>query len=473
MERARNLLPIYMAAGLGVILTGKPARYAGYLAAAHLPMPHRRPVLLLEGAILVSLGILVLLRERELNRSAGLALAWIGAGVSWTLLIISTPFTTGWTHFLSAIANLGVLVALVVYLLRRRSHPPRAELNAVEGVTTAVLALGFVLLVGETVFAAVPASHAVGYTLASKLWYERYWTLRNPAGYRDVDRRGENGRPVFMIGDSFVAGLGIADVEDRMSNLMDRELAPEYRVHNLGSLGSDTRDEYRRLLEQPEPPAALILVYYTNDIEKACHDAGFRVPTWAPYSDLPAAGRAIVQRSYLLDFLYWRVPHGELVPFESGLESCYTNPAALSLHLSDLKQFVSFANEHRVPLLVVAFPHLVNTEASRRLIEPVIRFFEDQRIPLLDVSPIVERLKLRDRIANQNDAHPSVLLNRLVADSLLVMLRTLPMPNGRQDHREATGAPIRQAIEPAGGIGLAPLWSFRRPGGRSAVACHC
>jgi FtsH-binding integral membrane protein len=427
MEPARNLLPIYMAATLGVILTGKPARYATYLAAAHLPLPHRRPVFLLEGAIL-ALGILVLLQGRRLDRSAGLALAWIGAGMSWTLLVISTPFTTAWNHLLAAIANLGVLVALMVYLLRHRSHPPHSGRNVIEGLTTTVMALAFVLLVGETVFAAVPASHAVGYTLASKLWYERYWTLRNPAGYRDVDHRGEKGRPVFMIGDSFVAGLGIANVEDRMSNLMDRALAPGYRVHNLGGLGSDTRDEYRRLLEQPEPPAALILVYYTNDIEKACHDAGVRIATWTPYSDLPTAGRAIVQRSYLLDFLYWHLPHGDLVPFESGLESCYTSPAALSLHLADLKRFVTFANEHRVPLLVVAFPHLVNTEASRRLIEPVMRFFQEQRIPLLDVSPMVERLKLRDRIVNQNDAHPSVLLNHLVADSLLVMLRTLALP---------------------------------------------
>ncbi len=421
MDGPRNLLPIYIAAALGVILTGKPARYANYLAAANLPLPHRRPVLLLEGAIL-ALGILVLLYERRLNRPTGVALAWMGAGLSWTLLVISAPFTTGWSHFLSAIANLGVLVALVVYLLRHRS--PSGS-SAMEGLTTTVVALAFVVLVGETVFAAVPASHAVGYTLASKLWYERYWTLRNPAGYRDVDRRGKKGRPVFMIGDSFVAGVGIANVEDRMSNLMDRELAPDYRVHNLGGLGSDTRDEYRRLLEQPEPPAALILVYYSNDIEKACQDAGFRVPTWTPYSDLPPAGRAIVPRSYLLDFLYWRLPHGDLVPFESGLESCYTNPAALSLHLADLNRFVAFANEHRVPLLVVAFPHLVNTEASRRLIEPVTRVFLDQGVPLLDVSPMVGRLKLRDRIVNQSDAHPSVLLNHLVADSLLVMLRTL------------------------------------------------
>ncbi len=214
MDGPRNLLPIYIAAALGVILTGKPARYANYLAAANLPLPHRRPVLLLEGAIL-ALGILVLLYERRLNRPTGVALAWMGAGLSWTLLVISALFTTGWSHFLSAIANLGVLVALVVYLLRHRS--PSGS-SAMEGLTTTVVALAFVVLVGETVFAAVPASHAVGYTLASKLWYERYWTLRNPAGYRDVDRRGKKGRPVFMIGDSFVAGVGIANVEDRMSN---------------------------------------------------------------------------------------------------------------------------------------------------------------------------------------------------------------------------------------------------------------
>ena len=416
-------MPIYIAAALGVILTGKPARFVNYLAAANLPMPHRRPVLLLEGAILALVLLLVLLYERKLNRPTGVALAWMGASLSWTLLVISAPFTTGWSHFLSAIANLGVLVALVVYLLRHRG--PSGS-SAMEGLTTTVVALAFVLLVGETVFAAVPASHAVGYTLASKLWYERYWTLRNPAGYRDVDRRGEKGSPVFMLGDSFVAGVGIANVEDRMSNLLDRELAPDYRVHNLGGLGSDTRDEYRRLLEQPEPPAALILVLTIAMISRRrARMPAFECPPGPPTPTCPPRAGGSSRAHICSIFSTGDFPDGNLVPFESGLESCYTNPAALSLHLADLNRFVAFANEHRVPLLVVAFPHLVDTEASRRLIEPVTRFFQDQRVPLLDVSPMVGRLKLRDRIVNRSDAHPSVLLNHLVADSILVMLRML------------------------------------------------
>ncbi len=165
-------------------------------------------------------------------------------------------------------------------------------------------------------------------------------------------------------------------------------------VYNLGSPGSDTRDEYRRLLEQPEQPAGIILVYYTNDIERACEGAG--------------------------------MPHGDLRPFEAALESCYTKPSVIAAHLSDLGRFVTFSHDHHIPLIVVAYPHLVDTERSHRLIQPVVRYLKDQEVPVLDVYRLLSGLAIRDRIVNNNDAHPSVLVNRLVAGALIPMIAAWP-----------------------------------------------
>jgi hypothetical protein len=284
------------------------------------------------------------------------------------------------------------------------------------------MSLGLTFLVGEGVASLRSASHAVGYTLASRAWFSRYWSLTNSAGYRDSEWPGGAAKRIDVIGDSFVAGLGIANVDDRMSNLLDRRLRPEFRVRNLGWNGADTRDELKRLRSLPTPPDLLILSYYANDIQEACGDAGHRLPGFTPYANVPWALRALLRRSYLLDALYWRFPQSDLVGYEGSLESCYQDPKALKLHRRDLEAIVIYCRERRLPLLVVAFPHLVRAEPTRKLIEPVIEFFGAQGVLVVDVFPLLERLPVRDRIVNSNDAHPSVLLNRLVADAVLSAL---------------------------------------------------
>jgi lysophospholipase L1-like esterase len=384
-----------------------------------LPLPSRRPLWLVQALVLALATSLPFVA----SRSARLVrvLSALLAPLLGLLLLLATPFLRPWLHALGALLTLGALVALAGVLVAARAGPRSARL---ENAVVAGLACCAVVLVAEATAASLPASHAVGYTLGSRLWFAKYWNVRNRAGFRDAERDAEPGRRIYVLGDSFVAGVGIADVEQRFTNLLHRRLAPGFRVYNLGRNGAATRDEYARLLEQPAAPDLLILSYYTNDIQDACEAAAGRLPRFEPYANLPPFARRAVRRSYLLDRLYWRFPQPDLLGYEKALETCYARPETLAAHLADLERFVGFSRSRDVPLLVVAFPHLVNAAATRRQIGPVIRHLEQRGVPVLDVYPLLERLPVPERVVNRNDAHPGVGLNRLVADALQATLES-------------------------------------------------
>jgi lysophospholipase L1-like esterase len=386
-------------------------------AGVMLPLPSRHPLWLAQALVLALAASLPFVA----SRSARLVpvLSALLAALLAALLLLATPFTRPWLHALGAVLTLGALVAGVLLAARAGPRSPRLENAIVAG-----LACCAVVLVAEATAASLPASHAVGYTLGSRLWFAKFWSLRNRAGFRDAEREAEPGRRIYVLGDSFVAGVGIADVEQRFTNLLHRRVAPGFRVYNLGRNGAATRDEYARLLEQPAAPDLLILSYYTNDIQDACEAAAGRLPRFEPYANLPSFVRRAVRRSYLLDRLYWRFPQPDLLGYEKALETCYARPETLAAHLADLDRFVEFSRSRDVPLLVVAFPHLLNAAATRRQIGPVIRHLEQRGVPVLDVFPLLETLPVPERVVNRNDAHPSVRLNRLVADALLAALES-------------------------------------------------
>src|SRR5262245_57085585 len=148
------------------------------------------------------------------------------------------------------------------------------------------------------------------------------------------------------------------------------------------------------------------------------------LPHFEPYANLPAPAEWVVRRSYLLDLFYWRFPQPDLVGYERALQECYPSPEILAAHLADLDRFMGYCRARAIVLVVVAFPDLVKVAPTRERIQPLIRRFKEQAFLLVDVFSSLEALPVFERIVNQNDAHPSARLNRLVADALLAALES-------------------------------------------------
>jgi len=345
-------------------------------------------------------------------------------------LLVGCPATRASVHGLQLALLAAALCAWIAGLERARS-------TGRLGIRCGLLAL--VALAVEGAFTPIARSHAVGYTLAARQWFSRYWGRpANHLGYRDVEP-GDDGRPrIFVLGDSFVAGVGIADARERFSDRL-RELLPRYQVHNLGWNGADTRNEYERLAACPLRPAVVVLSYYVNDIAGAAEALGHRVPPFTPYRDVPRAVRWLVARSYALDFLYWLAPHDDLAWQGSALAQAYTRPEVVEAHEADLQRIVDWTREKDCRLVVVLFPDLTRVAESGPWLAPAERVCARNGVPTLDVRELVRGRPVAETTVNRNDAHPSVWLHGEVARALAE--RIVALDPGKPANQSEHGSP--------------------------------
>src|SRR5262245_24638820 len=93
------------------------------------------------------------------------------------------------------------------------------------------------------------STDALSLSRTTKLWYQRHWN-RNSDGVRDNVEYARAIRPgkrrVTFIGDSFAAGHGVKNVDDRFANLI-RRAHPDWEVHVIAESGWDTGDHLREL----------------------------------------------------------------------------------------------------------------------------------------------------------------------------------------------------------------------------------
>ncbi|MEQ1892629.1 MAG: SGNH/GDSL hydrolase family protein [Planctomycetota bacterium] len=363
----------------------------------------------LAAALLTLLALVLLVRPRPWPALAALA---NGSAA----LLLSTPHGAASFHVLQALLLAGATLALAV-------HASRGGRAARLG--TRLLLPGVLLCLTEAAFATVARSHAVGYTLAARLWFARHWNPpSNSLGFRDEEQRADERRDLFLLGDSFVSGVGIADVSQRFGDRLAAELGNGWRVHNLGYNGADTRCE-REILEQyPFQADVIVLSYYTNDIALAGDALGLQPPYYRPYRDL---GRLawLVSRSYTLDFLYWLRPRADLAGEGRYLEHCHAEPAVVARHEQDLAALVASAQKRAGTVLALVFPELGDLAGSAARLRPALDVFARAGLPVVDVRALVADLEPAQRMVNANDAHPSAAVHARVAEALAAELRKL------------------------------------------------
>lgn len=294
----------------------------------------------------------------------------------------------------------------------------------------AVSAFGIVLvlILLEGVFMFHKQTHRFNGTLGSRAWFLSNWKL-NAEGYRDYpyDSTQISGKKkVMVLGDSFVAGHGIKDPEDRFSNRLQRLLPDDkYKVFNLGVGGSDVHDENLRIREFPYKPDLLVISWYPNDIEEDGQKAGLTLQHAKSYHDLMLPLRYVARRSYLWNYVYWQFSHpDELSDYFGFIKQCFSFYMAKRTHLAELDRLTQYGDSLQIPMAAVVFPFLENMPESGFATEPIVDYFNRKGIPVLDVRQMAADVPVKDLLCNQNDPHPSELLHGMVADSLFEMLKT-------------------------------------------------
>lgn len=306
-----------------------------------------------------------------------------------------------------------VLILIVIELLRIYYYGvvknPKAP-KLLSNVATLFVPIVLLLVGLECIFMCISQSQEGGLTLASHIWFERYWPPM-VGDYRDTPKTDTLGKKtVLVVGDSFTSGHGLKSADERYGNIFGKKLGNQYATYNLGISGSDTRDEYARLVKFGKNPDILVLQYFPNDIEKVAHDHGLVPAGFEPYSDLPRAVQSLFIKSYLLNYLYWQFPHGNFAPFDTYARTAYGTPAIINDHLSDLNKFITYAREQNARFYVVMFPFSHNIEKTAEYVKPVVDFFQRNNVPVLDVGKLMTDIEPNDRVVGRNDGHASALV---------------------------------------------------------------
>lgn len=291
-----------------------------------------------------------------------------------------------------------------------------------------LFSLSVSLLVLEVSFSFVSRSHGVSFTLASANWFRKHWHV-NSLGFRDREHDPERAsfhKRVLVLGDSFVAGHGIASPQDRFSDVLQTMLPPHYEVFNAGVNGADTVLELGTLKNFPFAPHILVLSYMINDIQPvAKRILGRKFRDFVPYSDIPNFLLPLVKRSHLLNYLYWTFPHAQNQNYHEVLIEAHGHPQVMKIHLNDLAALLDYAKSRSIRTVAVLFPALTDVERTENLVKPIAAFLEQRGVPSIDVTPLALRLPSSRRVVNANDQHASVELNAMIAGELLDRLRKL------------------------------------------------
>ena len=305
----------------------------------------------------------------------------------------------------------------------------------------------FILL--EICFSFVLLSGGGEKTLAGKNWFNYYWKV-NDLGYRDenpkdIDRAGK--KNILIIGDSYVAGHGLKEENQRFSNILRTELKDCSDVFNLGVCGADTRDEFGFLASFPIKPDLIILSYVNNDIDKILEKKElFKFLKIDPRKN--STLRKFKNRSGLLDSHSFFLNFVDFIVFEwqkdrafkaltekysttkKFLESeegklieltYYTNDSLMKLQLNNIDKFIDYSITNHVDILFILFPKSddrVIDYTNKTANEPIAEHLKNKEIEVINLTQTLKRIKESERHVNKFDPHPGIYTNEVIADTI-------------------------------------------------------
>jgi len=294
-------------------------------------------------------------------------------------------------------------------------------------IVTVVIPLLITLVFLEIVFMYIPQSHEGVLSKASQIWWTKYWKPVNSLGYHDREVVKEEGKKnILFIGDSFAAGHGLKNVEERFSDIIADKLGRDkYSMYNLGMSGADTRDEVRRLKEFPVKPDVIVLEYFPNDIEKVGREKGLTLTGAEPYADLKGPFATMVKRFYLPNFIYWQLPHASFGTFEKFVQTAYTDTTILNEHLRDLSKMIDYRDSTKSEMYAVFVPFLFQMDKSAGYTKPVEDFLRSKGVKVITFTEEIAAVPEKKRVVGKNDGHASAEVNAVIAEKLL---KTMKLP---------------------------------------------
>lgn len=339
--------------------------------------------------------------------------------------------------FVVFLATLAI-VAIACFVLRLAMRRFRASVGWRRGgwlvlgnAMMLLVLLSGLLLVAESYYRWIyDTTEGPDLSRASQQWFRRHYRSNN-AGFRDnVDysmQPDEGKRRVAFVGDSFTAGHGVVDVNDRFANRVRRQLAPDVEVHCLAINGLDTvhqTDLLKELFGQDYRTDVVALVYCANDLSDL-------IP------DLPRQGNTVKARveslgwlreSYALDMLHCRwimATDPDSLRYFPDLAAAYEGPI-WEQQVERVRALREVCRQHNAELAIVLFPFMLEIEGTsfEPAYDKVAALCAAEGIPFLDLRAVFAAHADEQLNVSAVDAHPNARANEIAGETIAEWLRS-------------------------------------------------
>ena len=283
-----------------------------------------------------------------------------------------------------------------------------------------------VFIIGESYYRFFEDStDSFAVTKVAKRWLKRHYHPNNIMVRDDIDysmRCTPGKRRISIIGDSFTAGHGIKNVDNRFANIL-RENNPEFEIHVLANNGMETNnhlDIVNRLINQGYEFDLVILAYNLNDI-------AYLLPqTNKLYDKMEAYEKDLgfwARNSYWVNLLQARSfanETKEVGEYYSYLSSSYSNNVWGQQRnvLLELKRVIE---SQKARMGVVVFPFLTNLNEEYSFLnahENLRKLWTGLNIHYLDLMPVYKKYSTEELIVNENDPHPNEFAHKIAAEKI-------------------------------------------------------
>jgi hypothetical protein len=284
--------------------------------------------------------------------------------------------------------------------------------------------------------------------LGSKVWHDFYWET-NSMNYRDKEPEVDGERDFFFVGDSYSAGAGIVDVENRFSNIFEKTInqnKEDIKTYNLAYEGIDTKGEFDYCLSKYEErtgisPEFIILQYFGNDIEIVALENNLERSSMDVYEGMIWPFNSFLRNSYLFNYFYFfkcNPVDGIISNYFEFFIRAYEDKLILNEHLEHLGAFIDFSNEKKAPLIVIILPFFHNLPLSNEMYgEEIEGYFKDRNIKTINLceDEYLLSLTIDELVVSNFDYHCSMAVHEHISK----LLSELVTKNFNEQFPESTG----------------------------------
>ena len=323
------------------------------------------------------------------------------------------------------------LIFQLCYLMLQVSKS--AVSNVVKNFFLFFVSLVTILSFVEIVFMFVATSHGSGNAYSGKIWMKRYWSPINSWGYRDQEPKNKK-NTILFVGDSFTAGWGVKNIEDRFDHQAISLLAKKDKtIHgiNLGRYGADTKLEFALtknfITKSKIKPKKIVLQFFVNDVDSYI---AYDSTCVSPSLPISSVKKTFIDGSYLYNYIYSIYPNsnGVKLPkkcdYAEKLKQIYSVDTLWSKEQIQLDKFTRYCKEKNIALTILFFPFMEDLNLSKKINadKRLAQYCKMNQLKFINISPYISSLTRKQRCASIVDAHASVLVHTIVGKKIASLL---------------------------------------------------